>query len=111
MLQLQKYLPMDSAMVALIHASRQSGEYHPELLLRTFSADLFKDWDRYFNEYVKKMRIDEAAGMCGLKIKEKHSLVQPWPYRVRATSTQNEFDVLLASGTTGWERYVELENA
>jgi hypothetical protein len=74
-------------------------------------VDLFKDWDRYFDEYVKEMRIHEAAGMCGLKIKEKHTLVHPWPYRVRSTSTQQEFDVLLASGTTGWERYMELENA
>jgi hypothetical protein len=109
--QLQTYLPMSHAKFALIHASRQSATYHPELMLRTACTPMFKDWDMYFDKYLEGMQIYQAAHVCGLTVKTEHTVVQPWPTRVRSTSTKEEFDVLRASGTSGYERYMEFGKA
>jgi hypothetical protein len=109
--QLQTYLPMSREKFSRIQASKQPAIYHPDLMLLTATTPMFKDWDMYFDKYVEGMQIHQAAHMCGLKIKKKHTIIEPWPTRVCPTSAKLEFDVLRASGTSGYERYMELDRA
>lgn len=56
---------------------------------------------------MRETYIPELAQLCGLAIKEKHTIVQPWSYLVRPTTTKQEFEILMASETSGHERYIE----
>lgn len=55
----------------------------------------FKDIEHYF----------------GVVIKDRHTIIDKWPTRLKKQSgdkgSQEEFKMLLASGRTGTERYVE----
>ena len=48
---------------------------------------------------------------CGLEMKERHTLVERWPLKLKAKAgdpdAQKEFDLLQASMHSGGERYVE----
>ncbi|EUC48557.1 hypothetical protein COCMIDRAFT_34040 [Bipolaris oryzae ATCC 44560] len=82
---------------------------HPNIILRAVCSDMFKPWDKYFNIFMDKCKITQFATQCGMAIKEEHTIVQPWPYRVEDQTTKEEFDILRASGTTGSERYMEFQ--
>jgi hypothetical protein len=104
-------MPMDSSTFALMHASKQVGEYHPALLLRTFGTLLFTNWGKYYDRYARHIGILEAVGRCGLRVKERYTIVQAWPYRMRTESTKEDLKVLRANVAAGFKRYIELENA
>ncbi|KAF7958784.1 hypothetical protein EAE96_002317 [Botrytis aclada] len=70
----------------------------------------FQDLDELFDRFVKEYRLYEISKMEGLKMKTKNTLVEKWPLRLRNGATQEEFDMLLASGHLGSERYVEWES-
>ncbi len=80
--------------------------------MRFMSAQvLFRDFDELFNRYKCECRIDEFSKAAGLKVNSKNTIVHLWPMRIRKNATQREFNVLLASGHTGSERYVEWKSA
>jgi hypothetical protein len=70
---------------------------------------MFKPWDRYFDMFMDETKITQLATLYGMAIKKKHTIVQPWPYKIRNSTTKREFDVLRASSTTGFERYMEFQ--
>lgn len=53
----------------------------------------------------------EAADILGATMKEKHTIIDKWPYRLKLRpgqpGAQDEFDRLLSGETSGKERYVE----
>jgi len=60
------------------------------------------------------MHHEDFEGMqprFGLTVKAEHSVIEKWPTRLKLSlpqpGAQEEFDVLLASGHGGNERYVE----
>lgn len=57
------------------------------------------------------MRFSEAAQFLGAAVKEKHTIVEKWPFRLKLRpgqpSAQGEFERQLAGGVSGKERYVE----
>ena len=67
---------------------------------------LFRDYDELFS---RLCRLDEISKATALKMKSRNTIVQPWPIRIRNNATQGDFNVLLASGHNGSERYVEWE--
>ena len=71
---------------------------------------LFWSFDELFSCFKCECRLDEISEATGLKIKSKNTIVQPWPTRIKENA-QHDFNVLLASGHIGSERYVEWENA
>jgi hypothetical protein len=88
----------------------------PEVVLLT---DVMKYWDdfdvsfaRFLNDAdptsQKPVSLKELAARYGLRVKDKHSIVPPWPYRASEKMTREEFDVLHAGSTCGHERYIEL---
>jgi hypothetical protein len=106
MKRLEKYIPIKKSRMGLSEGGMGTGA-HPDIILRTACYDMFKPWDKYFDMFMEEARIAQFAKLYGMAIKKKHSIVQPWPYKIRNQTTKQEFDVLRASSTTGFERYME----
>jgi hypothetical protein len=106
--RIKTYLPMNAAMIASVNFSDM---YHPHMIMCMQNLGMFNDWNKLFDQFVEIMNIRESAKAKGLKVKENHTIVRPWPTHIRSTSTKQEFDVLRASGRTGHERYMEIESA
>jgi hypothetical protein len=97
-----KYLPPDlSAMSA--------DPYSPDLTRRHSCSDLLTDYGSVFEQFLVDTQLSGASELCGLRIKSKHTIVEPWPYRAGLRTTRKEFDVLRTESTSGIERYVEFE--
>jgi len=110
MRRLTKYMPLDKAFMAKIRNADDLGR-KPEFLARTGCTDFFKDWDSYFNTFMKDAKLPEFAKICGLVMKKNHTLVERWPFRLGARATQADFELLRPSGFSGYERYMEFERA
>jgi hypothetical protein len=91
----------------------------PELVLLVDAMSYWDDFDVKFARFLenadptsqKPISLKELAAKHGLRIKDKHTIVPPWPYRASEKMTREEFNVLLAESTCGHERYVELSRA
>ena len=80
--------------------------------IRFMSAEiLFRDFDDLFRRFECECRLGEICEAARLKMKSKNTIVQPWPMRIQENATRREFQVLLASGHIGSERYVEWKSA
>lgn len=106
MKRLEKYIPINKSRVGHSRGGMNASA-HPDLILRTACFDMFKPWETYFDMFVDEAKVTQIARLCGIVIKKKHTIVQPWPYKIGKKATKKEFDVLSASGTTGFERYME----
>ncbi|KAI0838466.1 hypothetical protein F5Y06DRAFT_303779 [Hypoxylon sp. FL0890] len=75
------------------------------------SQALVHDMDGYFNRYMGMRRFEELGLIADLQMKYPHTIIDPWPMKLpdrRPTKEDQEyFAMLLASGHTGQERYVE----
>jgi hypothetical protein len=105
--RLKEYLPVDISQMSRI-MGRMNSHAHPDLVMRIACCEFFKPWDTYFDMFMKEEKISQSATLCGMAIK-KHTIVQPWPYKIRKGTTKKEFDILRASCTTGFERYMEFQ--
>lgn len=60
---------------------------------------------------MKDFKFLEAAQFIGAAMKEKHTIIEKWPFRLKLRpgqpGAQEEFDRLLGGGVSGKERYVE----
>ncbi|KAI8935049.1 hypothetical protein NX059_008713 [Plenodomus lindquistii] len=108
MKRLETYIPFDKPRTDSSRGKTNTSA-HPDLILRTACCDMFKPWDKYFDMFMDETNIVQIAAVYGMAIKEKHTIVKPWPYKVRNGTTKREFDVLRASGNTGFERYMEFQ--
>ncbi|KAF3032330.1 hypothetical protein E8E12_003854 [Didymella heteroderae] len=108
MKRLERYIPIDKSRINLTRGGMNTSA-HPDLILRTACYDMFQSWDKYFDMFMDEAKITQFATLYGMVIKKKHTIVQPWPYKIRNQIIKKEFDVLRASSTTGFERYMELQ--
>jgi hypothetical protein len=60
---------------------------------------------------MRELNFAEMTPHIGLMVKEKHTIIEKWPMRLKRSlpqpGAQEEFDILQASGHSGSERYVE----
>ncbi|KAI3335322.1 hypothetical protein F4824DRAFT_511248 [Ustulina deusta] len=76
------------------------------------AVNLVGDMDKYFNWYMRLYNFPHAASSAGVKMKEKHTIIPPWPLRVNGGPNPTEkdredFKLLLGTAHIGHERYVE----
>ncbi|KAF2623920.1 hypothetical protein BU25DRAFT_349343 [Macroventuria anomochaeta] len=102
--RLDKYMPLDRTELGHI---TNAGD--PGFIRRTSCHDMFKDWEHWFDCFLKDSEFATFAHIHGLKIRKKHAIVEPWPYKIGVRTTKKEFDILRAGSVTGYERYIELE--
>ena len=103
--RMRSYIPISRDMV-------QASTGNKADLVKFLSAEvLFRDFDAIFTRFKGECHLDEISKAAGLSMKSENTIVRPWPMRLRDNATQREFDVRLASGHTGSERYVEWKRA
>lgn len=74
------------------------------------ASKFFQDYDALFERFMRECRLVKTSNAARLNIKATNTIVRPWPLRIKTNATQQEFDMLLASGHVGLERYMEWEN-
>ncbi|KAF7905570.1 uncharacterized protein EAF01_006091 [Botrytis porri] len=99
--KLRRYMPIERDMLQ---------PYNADFLRCNDARSLFQDLDRPFDRFMKDCSLYEISKVEGLRIKTKNTLVEKWPLKLRNGAKQEEFDMLLASGHLGSERYVEWES-
>jgi hypothetical protein len=80
---------------------------NPEMVKYASCLNFFGNFDKHFDKFLDTVRMKQRAEKAGLKIKETHSIIEPWPLRLKKTSTQEEFDKHCSVSVTGYERYME----
>ncbi|KAI0185492.1 hypothetical protein EV127DRAFT_348191 [Xylaria flabelliformis] len=75
-------------------------------------VELVGDMDKYFNLYIHQHAFAHAALFAGVKMKERHTIIPPWPLRVKGDlnptqKDKEDFKLLLGTAHVGHERYVE----
>ena len=103
--RLRSYIPITRDMV------QDGSRSNPGFIKFMCAQGLLWDFDELFSRFTHDCCLDEISKATGLKMKSKNTIVQPWPMRIKENATQREFNVLLASGHNGSERFVEWENA
>ena len=101
LLQVARYVPRPNR-------SQLGGYKYSKPNINGMSAlTLFMDFDGLFEKYKKATNLLDLGKKSGLKLKPTNTIVEAWPYRLRPNASQEDFDVLFASGQTGCERYME----
>ncbi|RLL98932.1 hypothetical protein CFD26_107683 [Aspergillus turcosus] len=100
--RLLKYLPPQG---------RPTSPYAPELIKLNLGRDLVRTYDHIFDRYSRTFKFSETAELLGAAMKETHTIIDKWPYRLKLRpgqpGAQEEFDRRFSGGTSGKERYVE----
>lgn len=85
-----------------------TGKYeinHPELLV------VLSIHSNAYIRYLENFKVSEVADFLGAKMKEKHTIIEKWPYRLKLRpgqpGAQDEFDRYMSAGLSGKERYLE----
>ena len=102
--RLRTFLPLDPLVIL------KGDRTNPDFLNFMEAGTYFGDFDLLFGRYMQRLDLANVAMKAGLKMKRKHTIIQPWPLRLNKNPTQEEFDELNASGHVGHERYVEWES-
>lgn len=71
------------------------------------ASELFHNFDDLFEKYAAKCGFREFSYETGLEMKMQNTIIDPWPWRHTNSTSRLGFDLILASGHTGGERYVE----
>ncbi|KAI0531843.1 hypothetical protein GGR58DRAFT_518185 [Xylaria digitata] len=79
-----------------------------EAIKMNCAVNLVGDMDEYMNAY----DFAHAALSAGVKMKDKHTIILPWPLRVNGSphptqKDKEDFKLLLGTAHVGHERYVE----
>lgn len=106
---MQKLIPLTPMTLMNTMAGGASVMRSPEMIRISSCYTMFGDYEKAFGTFLKHVRMHKLTEKYGLKIKEKHSIVEPWPLRVTEKTTKEEFEIRCANTHTGCERYMELE--
>lgn len=106
MQRLEEIIPLDRSLIPSIKSSADVGS-NPYFVTRSSCHEMFLDYDKFFEPVLR--HVTTLALESDLQVKRKHSIVEPWPYSVKPRITKDEFEVQMASGLMGYERYMELE--
>ena len=119
--QIKRYLDIKQPIIdaAMGKGGMSAMQYmtSPDFILVTDSLNLCGDFDAYFKRFLKSADPHKGTSMYdlahqhGMRIKSKHTIIEPWPYRLTEKTTKEEFKVLLSESTCGHERYMEFEKA
>lgn len=100
---LRRYLPITRGV--LDNPARGSDA---EFLRLIAAADMSRDFDELFDRYMLLHQFPKISRDAGLEMKARNTIVlKPFPMQLRENASQEEFDLLHASGHDGHERYVE----
>ncbi|KGO47851.1 hypothetical protein PEXP_015440 [Penicillium expansum] len=73
------------------------------------ASSFFCNVSKLFESYKRSTGFDTLTSKYGLKMRGNNTIVAHWPLRPGKNAPQEVFDILEASGASGYERYVEWE--
>ena len=83
----------------------------PETFKCHAARQLLRDYDKLFGHYENMVGMSVAARTAGLRMRVPNTVIEAWPMRLKKKpgeeGAEEEFKVLMESGCTGAERYVE----
>ncbi|KAH7095343.1 hypothetical protein FB567DRAFT_601187 [Paraphoma chrysanthemicola] len=118
--QLRSYMDLSPAVFDVLsgkHSSAMRNVSMADVQLANVAADMFGDFDLYFEKFSSKPdkrqagSMNQLARINGMQVKAKQTIIERWPYRVKEETTKEQFKILLSESTSGHERYVEFEKA
>ncbi|PMD31775.1 hypothetical protein L207DRAFT_591204 [Hyaloscypha variabilis F] len=76
--------------------------------LKAFEACVyFRDFVALFDKCEKHFDFRGIGKATGLQVRDENRIVDKWPLRLKRGTSKREFDIMLAFGHVGSERYVE----
>jgi hypothetical protein len=67
----------------------------------------FRDFVALFDKYEKHFDFGSIVKAPELQVRDENRIVDKWPLRLKRGASKLEFDIMIASGHVGSERYVE----
>ncbi|KAL5584374.1 hypothetical protein FOVSG1_013763 [Fusarium oxysporum f. sp. vasinfectum] len=87
------------------------GGIDPFSVMGTYAQGRVQNYDDNFERFVKKTRLAFMPLMAGAAIKDKHTIIEKWPYRLKLDPEQErgkeELYRLITNGVTSRELYLE----
>ncbi|RBR26226.1 uncharacterized protein FIESC28_01009 [Fusarium coffeatum] len=88
-----------------------TSRYDPGFIMFSFARDSVTAYDSIFERVAEEYRFSDFPEYVGVQVKEKHTVVEKWPYRLKLEPKQKgakeEFDMMMRGGPSGKERYME----
>ncbi|KAF4990604.1 hypothetical protein FGRMN_8363 [Fusarium graminum] len=85
--------------------------HDPDIIKFAYARDWVRNYDHIFDRVAKLFRFSDFPDYMGAAMKEKHTIVEEWPYRLKLDVKQNgakeEFELMMRGGASGKERYME----
>ncbi|KAH6605282.1 hypothetical protein Trco_006989, partial [Trichoderma cornu-damae] len=85
--------------------------YDPDELKLSFAIGKVLTYNHVLDRYLNGLRFRECGDLVGAAMKEEHTIVEKWPYRLKLRpgqpGAQEEFDRLMTGSVSGKEFYVE----
>ena len=107
---MQKYIPVTPMTMMTMMADGTSAMSSPEMIRISSCYTMFGDFEKAFGSFLEEVQMHKLMKKCGMKIRKKHFIIEPWPLRVTEKTTE-EFEIRCATTHTGSERYMEFERA
>ncbi|CZR56251.1 uncharacterized protein PAC_06139 [Phialocephala subalpina] len=104
---MQKFIPVTPMTLMAMMAGGASTMSSPEMIRISSCYTMFGDFEKAFGTFLKDVKMHKLTKKYGMKIKEKHSIIEPWPLVVTEKTTKEEFEIRCATTHTGCERYVD----
>ncbi|KAF5606011.1 uncharacterized protein FSUBG_6347 [Fusarium subglutinans] len=83
----------------------------PFTVMGMYAQGRVQKYDDIFERFVKKARLLYMPLIAGAEMKDKHTIIKKWPYRLKlepgSEGGQEEFDRLITNGQTSRELYLE----
>ncbi|EFQ96687.1 hypothetical protein MGYG_08610 [Nannizzia gypsea CBS 118893] len=104
--------PTTKALLKYLPPTRKlSSTFDPELIKFNSGRNFLTPFDHIFDRYSKELGFCEVADLLGAAMKDNHSIIEKWPFRLKLRpgqpGAQEEFDRSVSGGMSGKERYVE----
>ncbi|KAF4626461.1 hypothetical protein G7Y89_g11691 [Cudoniella acicularis] len=95
-LLIQKFIPVTPITLITMIVGGASIMTSPEMIRISSCYTMFGDFEKAFGTFLKDVQIHKLTKKYRIKIKEKHSIIEPWPLRVTEKTTKEEFEIRLA---------------
>ncbi|KAF0638218.1 hypothetical protein FPSE5266_00605 [Fusarium pseudograminearum] len=83
----------------------------PEFVKIMYSRDRVQNYDHILDKIAKTFNFSDFPQYMGVAIKEKHTIVEKWPHRLKRKPHQRgakeDFDLSMRGGASGKELYLE----
>ncbi|RGP78863.1 set and mynd domain-containing 3 [Fusarium longipes] len=83
----------------------------PDIIKFSYARDYVRTYDHIFDRVSKMFSFSEFPRYIGVAIKEKNTIVEKWPFRLKLSPEQKgakeEFDLMMRGGASGKELYLE----